>query len=141
MVTIMRKIEKCVCSCCNKEKMMFIFVTKQFGSLETTTNFKVDASYDNSTFIEGYILGANELKNILLDSSDIDIMCEDCLNQCNEFDITFEGEKEKHFTGISGKELIREILDNAISPDEGIWTVQDLENQLGLFWTVMGKEK
>lgn len=122
----MHKIEKCACSCCHQEKMKFIFVTNQFGNLEVDTSFKVEASYDNSTFIEGYILNQIELKHLLVDSIEIDLMCMDCLNDCNSFDLTYKGKAPKHFEGVSGKELIREVLDDSISNDEGIWTLNDL---------------
>jgi hypothetical protein len=71
-----------------------------------------------------------ELLEVITENSEIDFMCMDCLNECSDFHLKMIGEDSKYCSGVSGKEILRDILDEAISPDHAIWTIDDLENMM-----------
>ena len=127
----MKRIEKCVCSCCGHEDMMIIFVTNKMGNVETKTNFLVDDSYDNSPYTKGRILNLYDLDTIFRDSHAIEVMCMECMGDCNELDLKFEGESMRRGVTITGKELVREVLEDMIDVDDAVWTLNDLETMMG----------
>jgi len=124
----MLKIKNCKCACCGGDEVSFMFITNNYGSLETNSDFIVREVLDDSPFKPKHQLTASELTMLMQDCVLVDVLCMTCINECERISIEVEDGVEELFDGMDGKSILRYVLADSVPSDTPMWTIEDLEH-------------